>query len=154
MIERMKADVQIKILDPRAEIPRYATDGSAGFDLRVFFKDDSPLRIAPNAIYLAKTGISVYLKNPHLVGLVFPRSGLGGKLGVVLGNLTGVIDSDYQGELMVVLWNRSNEHVTIQSGDRVAQYVIVPTIQAEFEVVEDFEATARGANGFGSTGKN
>ena len=146
----MKLDV--KILDPRMadQLPTYATPGSAGLDLRACL--DAPLTLAPNAWQLVPTGIAMWLKDPGYAALILPRSGLGHKHGIVLGNLVGLIDSDYQGPLMISVWNRSQAPFTIQPLDRIAQLVVVPVVQVELQVVEDFETSARGAGGFGSTG--
>ena len=146
----MKFDV--KILDPRMaeQLPTYATPGSAGLDLRACL--DAPLTLQPNAWQLVPTGIAVYLKDPGYAALILPRSGLGHKHGIVLGNLVGLIDSDYQGQLMVSAWNRSDVAFTIEPMERLAQMVIVPVVQAQFNVVTDFVATERGAGGYGSTG--
>lgn len=148
----MKIDV--KILDPRMaeQLPAYATPGSAGLDLRACL--DAPLLLAPNAWQLVPTGISIYLKDPAYAALILPRSGLGHKHGIVLGNLVGLIDSDYQGQLMVSAWNRSDVAFTLEPMERLAQLVIVPVVQAQFQVVTEFEATQRGENGYGSTGKS
>ena len=139
----MKIDV--KILDPRMaeQLPTYATPGSAGLDLRACL--DAPLTLQPNAWQLVPTGIAVYLKDPGYAALILPRSGLGHKHGIVLGNLVGLIDSDYQGQLMVSAWNRSDVAFTIEPMERLAQMVIVPVVQAQFNVVTDFVATERGA---------
>jgi dUTP pyrophosphatase len=147
----MKIDV--KILDPRMvdQLPHYATPGSAGLDLRACI--DEPLELAPNAWKLVPTGIAIWLKDPGYAALILPRSGLGHKHGIVLGNLVGLIDSDYQGQLMVSAWNRSDTAFTLQPMERLAQLVIVPVQQAEFNVVTDFPATQRGEGGYGSTGK-
>ena len=147
----MKIDV--KILDPRVvdRFPAYATPGSAGLDLRACL--DVPLTLAANAWKLVPTGISIYLKDPGYAALILPRSGLGHTHGIVLGNLVGLIDSDYQGQLMVSAWNRSDVPFTLQPMERLAQLVIVPVVQAEFNVVEDFPASQRGESGYGSTGK-
>lgn len=150
---------QIKKLHERARLPTYGTPGSAGADLRVVLDDElynkgHSLVLKPNEVKLVSTGLSIYLSDPHYVGYIFPRSGLGHKKGLVLGNLTGVIDSDYQGPLMISLWNRSTENILICDGDAVAQYVIMPVIQTTFEQVSDFEnETERGSGGFGHTGK-
>ncbi len=148
----MKIDV--KILDPRLQgnLPAYATPGSAGLDLRACL--DAPLTLGPNAWQLVPTGIALYLHNPAYAALILPRSGLGHKHGIVLGNLVGLIDSDYQGQLMVSAWNRSDEVFTIAPMDRIAQLVIVPVIQAQFNVVSEFEVSERGESGYGSTGKD
>ncbi len=147
----MKIDV--KILDARLKdnLPAYATPGSAGLDLRACL--DAPLSLQPNAWQLVPTGIAIYLQNPGYAALILPRSGLGHKHGIVLGNLVGLIDSDYQGQLMVSAWNRSDVAFTIQPMERIAQLVIVPVVQAEFNVVESFAASERGEGGYGSTGK-
>ncbi len=145
--------IDIKILDPRLEgnLPTYATPGSAGLDLRACLSE--PLTLAANAWQLVPTGIAIYLHDPNFAALILPRSGLGHKHGIVLGNLVGLIDSDYQGQLMVSAWNRSNNPFTIEPMERIAQLMIVPVVQAEFNVVQGFTATARGAGGYGSTGK-
>ena len=148
----MKIDV--KIIDPRLQdnLPSYATLGSAGLDLRACISE--PLTLAANAWQLVPTGIAVYLHNPGYAALILPRSGLGHKHGIVLGNLVGLIDSDYQGQLMVSAWNRSDVPFTIAPMERIAQLMIVPVVQAEFNVVQDFPATERGEGGYGSTGKS
>ncbi len=133
------------------QLPTYATPGSAGLDLRACL--DAPLTLQPNAWQLVPTGISVYIKDPGYAALILPRSGLGHKHGIVLGNLVGLIDSDYQGQLMVSAWNRSNLAFTLEPMERLAQLVIVPVVQAQFNVVTEFEATERGEGGYGSTGK-
>ena len=148
----MKVDV--KILDARiaAQMPAYATPGSAGLDLRACL--DEPLHLGPNEWQLVPTGIAIWLKDPGYAALILPRSGLGHKHGIVLGNLVGLIDSDYQGQLMVSCWNRSDVAFTIEPMERIAQMVIVPVVQARFNVVEEFgDVTSRGAGGYGSTGK-
>ena len=147
----MKIDV--KILDPRMvdQLPAYATPGSAGLDLRACL--DGPLTLEPNAWRLVPTGISIWLKDPGYAAMILPRSGLGHKHGIVLGNLVGLIDSDYQGQLMVSAWNRSDVAFTLQPMERLAQLVIVPVVQAQFNVVDEFPATERGEGGYGSTGK-
>ena len=148
----MKIDV--KILDPRMadQLPTYATPGSAGLDLRACL--DAPLTLQPNAWQLVPTGISVYIKDPGYAALILPRSGLGHKHGIVLGNLVGLIDSDYQGELMVSCWNRGESPFTIAVGERIAQLVLVPVVQAHFELVEQFDESQRGAGGFGHSGSH
>jgi dUTP pyrophosphatase len=147
----MKIDV--KIIDPRLadQLPSYATPGSAGLDLRACL--DAPLTLAPNAWQLVPTGMAIFLEDPAFAALILPRSGLGHKHGIVLGNLVGLIDSDYQGQLMVSAWNRSSTEFTIQPMERIAQLVIVPVVQAQFNVVTEFPATQRGDGGYGSTGK-
>ena len=148
----MKIDV--KIIDARMadQLPAYATEGSAGLDLRACL--DAPLSLAPNAWQLVPTGMAVYLKDPGYAAMLLPRSGLGHKHGIVLGNLVGLIDSDYQGQLMVSCWNRSDVAFTIEPMERIAQMVIVPVVQAQFNLVTEFEApSARGEGGYGSTGK-
>ena len=147
--------LQAKILDPRLgsefPLPQYATPGSAGLDLRAMLKQE--LILEPGQTVLIPTGLSIYIGDPGLAALILPRSGLGHKHGIVLGNLVGLIDSDYQGQIMVSVWNRSQAGFTIQPLERIAQLVIVPVLQAEFNVVEEFTASDRGAGGFGSTGK-
>ena len=147
----MKVDV--KILDERlrAQMPAYATAGSAGLDLRACL--EAPLVLAPNAWQLVPTGMALHLADPAYAALILPRSGLGHKHGIVLGNLVGLIDSDYQGQLMVSAWNRSPTPFTIEPMERIAQLVIVPVVQAEFNLVDSFVASARGEGGYGSTGK-
>ena len=147
----MKIDV--KILDPRIaeQFPTYATAGSAGLDLRACL--DAPLTLAPNAWQLVPTGMGIHLADPGYAALILPRSGLGHKHGIVLGNLVGLIDSDYQGQLMVSAWNRSDVAFTIEPMERLAQLVIVPVVQAQFNVVSEFPASLRGEGGYGSTGK-
>jgi len=144
--------IDLKILDPRLaqQLPAYATPGSAGLDLRACL--EAPLTLAPQACQLVPTGIAIHLCNPGYAALILPRSGLGHKHGIVLGNLVGLIDSDYQGQLMVSAWNRSDRPFTIEPLERLAQLVIVPVVQAQFRVVDAFEASERGENGYGSTG--
>ena len=148
--------VQVKVLDSRLgnewPMPTYATTGSAGLDLRACV--DAATVIEPGQTVLVKTGLSIYIEDPHFAGLILPRSGLGHKHGIVLGNLVGLIDSDYQGELMVSVWNRSQTAFSLEPGERLAHYVLVPVIQAQFDIVNEFEATERGAGGFGHTGQN
>ncbi len=146
-------NVDVKILDPRLvdQMPTYATPGSAGLDLRACL--DAPLTLAPNAWQLVPTGLAMWLKDPGYAALILPRSGLGHKHGIVLGNLVGLIDSDYQGQLMVSCWNRSPVEFTLQPMERLAQLVIVPVVQAQFNIVSEFPATERGEGGYGSTGK-
>jgi dUTP pyrophosphatase len=148
----MKIDV--KIMDARmaAQLPAYATSGSAGLDLRACL--DAPLTLGANAWQLVPTGIAIYLKDPGYAAIILPRSGLGHKHGIVLGNLVGLIDSDYQGQLMVSAWNRSDTPFTIEPMERIAQLVIVPVLQAQFNVVSEFPASERGEGGYGSTGKS
>lgn len=146
--------VKLRILDPRIgrefPLPQYATSGSAGMDLRACI--NAPLVLESGSAELIPTGISIYIADPGLAAMLLPRSGLGHKSGIVLGNLVGLIDSDYQGPLLVSAWNRGALPFTINPGDRIAQMVMVPIVQVAFEVVEDFSATARGAGGFGSSG--
>lgn len=146
--------VDVKILDPRVKekMPAYATAGSAGLDLRAML--DEPLTLAPEETKLIKTGLAIHLADPGYAALILPRSGLGHKHGIVLGNLVGLIDSDYQGELMVSTWNRGKDSFTIEPMERIAQLVIVPVVQMQMNIVEDFQASDRGAGGFGSTGKS
>lgn len=145
--------IKLRVLDPRLEqaLPAYATPGSAGLDLKAAI--DSPLVLAPGQTALIPTGLSIFIADPGYAGLILPRSGLGHKHGIVLGNLVGLIDSDYQGPLMVSAWNRSQTPFTIAPMERLAQLVIVPVAQAAFEKVGTFDATARGEGGFGSTGR-
>ncbi|MDM7943839.1 MAG: dUTP diphosphatase [Hydrogenophaga sp.] len=146
--------IDVKVLDPRMadQLPAYATGGSAGLDLRACL--DAPLTLAPNAWQLVPTGLAIHLADPGFAAMILPRSGLGHKHGIVLGNLVGLIDSDYQGQLMVSAWNRSGVPFTIEPMERIAQMVIVPVVQAQFNVVTDFEAASeRGAGGYGSTGR-
>ncbi|MEE3119239.1 dUTP diphosphatase [Marinobacter sp.] len=149
-----KTKLQVRILDDRIgnqiAFPEYATDGSAGLDLRACL--DQPLTLEPGQTELLKTGLSIHIGDPSLAAMILPRSGLGHKHGIVLGNLVGLIDSDYQGELMVSCWNRGQTPFTIEVGERIAQLVLVPVVQAQFEVVSEFDASARGEGGFGSTG--
>ena len=147
-------NIEIKVLDARmAELlPQYATPGSAGLDLRACL--DGALTIAPGQTVLIATGIAIHIAHKHLAAMILPRSGLGHKNGIVLGNLVGLIDSDYQGPLMVSCWNRSAVAFTVQPMDRIAQLIIVPVVQAAFTVVNEFAASDRGAGGFGSTGKH
>jgi dUTP pyrophosphatase len=150
----MQRKVKLRILDPRIgkefPLPTHATAGSAGMDLRACL--DAPLQLEPGATSLVPTGISIYIEDPTLAAMLLPRSGLGHKNGIVLGNLVGLIDSDYQGPLMVSVWNRGSSAFTISPGDRIAQMVMVPVVQVEFDVVEDFSVTRRGGGGFGSSG--
>jgi len=152
----VKKPMQCKVLDKRLgnefPMPSYGTEGSAGVDLRAML--DEPLTLEPGQVKLIGSGLSIYIQDPSLAGMLLPRSGMGHKHGIVLGNLVGLIDSDYQGELMVSCWNRSDKPFTIEPGERFAQYVLVPVVQAEFEVVEEFEESDRGQGGFGSTGSH
>ena len=145
--------VDVRILDARlhAQMPAYATPGSAGLDLRACL--DAPLVLAPGAWQLVPTGMAMHLADPAYAALILPRSGLGHKHGIVLGNLVGLIDSDYQGPLMVSCWNRGSTSFTVQPFERIAQMVIVPVVQAAFRLVDSFDASARGSGGFGSTGR-
>jgi len=148
--------IELKILDPRIgseyPLPAYATDGSAGLDLRACV--DAPLEVKPGESHLIPTGIAIHIGDPGLAAVLLPRSGLGHKKGIVLGNLVGLIDSDYQGQIFVSCWNRSSDSFTINAGERIAQMVFIPVVQAAFEVVDDFEASVRGSGGFGHTGHN
>lgn len=150
----MKKRFQVKLLDKRLgneiPLPHYGTDGSAGLDLRACLEET--LVLQPGETKLIPTGMSIYIEDNGLAAMILPRSGLGHKHGIVLGNLVGLIDSDYQGELMVSCWNRSDTPFTMEVGERIAQLVIVPVVQAEFDLVSEFEATDRGEGGFGSTG--
>jgi dUTP pyrophosphatase len=152
----MQPRIKLRILDPRAgrdfPLPRHASPGSAGMDLRACI--DAPLGIAAGATELIPTGLAMFIEDPGLAALLVPRSGLGHKHGIVLGNLVGLIDSDYQGPLMVSLWNRSTAPFVVNPGDRIAQMLIVPVVQVEFELVDDFEASVRGVGGFGSSGRS
>jgi dUTP pyrophosphatase len=147
--------VELKILNPRIgtelPLPKRATPGSAGLDLRACL--EAPLELAPGETKLIPTGLAIHLADPGLAAVIIPRSGLGHKHGIVLGNLVGLIDSDYQGELMISCWNRGAQPFRIEPGERVAQLVVVPVVQVEFEVVGDFAATDRGSGGFGHTGR-
>jgi dUTP pyrophosphatase len=150
----MQRTVKLRVLDPRIgrefPLPQHATSGSAGMDLRACV--DAPVSLAPGAAELIPTGISIYIAEPGLAAVLLPRSGLGHKSGIVLGNLVGLIDSDYQGPLMVSLWNRGSAPFTVNPGDRIAQMVFVPIVRVGFEVVEEFTASDRGSGGFGSSG--
>lgn len=147
---------RVRVLDPRIgdsiPLPSYATEGAAGLDLRACI--DAPLELAPGAAELIPTGLSLHIADPTRAAMILPRSGLGHRHGIVLGNGVGLIDSDYQGQLFVSCWNRGRLPFTIDVGERIAQLVIVPVVQAEFDVVDAFETTARGAGGFGSSGRN
>lgn len=149
----MQTEVELKILNPKIadQLPAYATPGSAGLDLRACI--DEAVVLQPGETFLVPTGLAIHLADPAYAAVLLPRSGLGHKHGIVLGNLVGLIDSDYQGELKVSVWNRSQEVFTIQPLERIAQMVIVPVIQAAFKVVDEFAASERGEGGFGSTGK-
>ena len=146
--------IELKVLDPRIadHLPAYATPGSAGLDLRACL--DAPLQLPPGGAALIPTGLSIHIGDPGLAAMLLPRSGLGHKHGIVLGNLVGLIDSDYQGPLMVSCWNRGSEAFTVQPLERIAQMVIVPVVQAAFRRVDSFAASERGEGGFGSTGKH
>ena len=147
------AVIELKVLDPRMadHLPAYATPGSAGLDLRACL--DAPVRLEPGRSALIPTGLAIHIGDPELAAMILPRSGLGHKHGIVLGNLVGLIDSDYQGPLMVSCWNRGVEPFTVQPMERIAQLVIVPVVQAQFRRVEAFDTSQRGAGGFGSTGQ-
>ena len=147
------ARIALKVLDERirAHVPAYATPGAAGMDLRACI--DAPLTLAPGQVELVPTGVAIHIGDAGLAAIIVPRSGLGHKHGIVLGNLVGLIDSDYQGQLLVSCWNRSEHHYALQPMERLAQLVIVPVVKAAFEVVEDFAASARAAGGFGSSGQ-
>ena len=148
--------IQLQILDPRIgediPLPTYATDGSAGMDMRACL--DEPLTIHPGETHLIPTGIAIHINDTNLAAVLLPRSGLGHKHGIVLGNLTGLIDSDYQGQVFVSCWNRGNDTFTVNPGERIAQMVFVPVVQAEFEIVDSFAGSNRGEGGFGHTGKH
>ena len=145
--------LDVKILDPRMrdQLPHYATGGSAGLDLRACI--DQPITLAPGQTELVPTGIAIHLGDPGLAAVIVPRSGLGHKHGIVLGNLVGLIDSDYQGQIFVSTWNRGNAPFVLNPLERLAQLVVVPVVQVELNVVDDFDASSRGADGFGSTGR-
>ncbi|MDC9620391.1 dUTP diphosphatase [Xenorhabdus sp. XENO-7] len=151
----MTKKIDVKILDPRIgqefPLPTYATPGSAGLDLRACL--DNAVELAPGQTELLPTGIAIHIADEQLAAVILPRSGLGHKHGVVLGNLVGLIDSDYQGQLMVSVWNRSDKMFIIEPGERIAQMVFVPVVQAEFNLVEDFETSERGSGGFGHSGR-
>ena len=149
----MSIIVDYKILNPiiKEHLPKYASEGSAGLDLRACIEHVQTLN--PSETFLIPTGISIFIKDPSYAGLILPRSGLGNKHGIVLGNLVGLIDSDYQGELLISCWNRSNKAFLINPLERIAQLVLVPIMQAKFNLVDDYDATNRGSGGFGSTGK-
>ncbi|KAA5966648.1 MULTISPECIES: dUTP diphosphatase [unclassified Pantoea] len=151
----MMKKIDVKILDARVgkefPLPTYATSGSAGLDLRACI--DDVLDIAPGTTTLVPTGLAIHIADPDLAAVILPRSGLGHKHGIVLGNLVGLIDSDYQGQLMVSVWNRGQESFSLQPGERMAQLVFVPVVQAEFNLVEEFDASLRGEGGFGHSGR-
>jgi dUTP pyrophosphatase len=152
----MSLKVDLKILDERLgnsiPMPTYATPGSAGLDLRACL--DEPLLIRPGETHLIPTGMAIHLEDPGYAAMLLPRSGLGHKHGIVLGNLVGLIDSDYQGQLMVSVWNRGQTEFTVEIGERISQMVIVPVVQPEFNIVDSFDSSERGEGGFGSTGKH
>lgn len=152
----MNMPLQVKVINPRVgreiPLPAYATEGSAGMDLRACL--EHPVAVAPGATHLVPTGIAIHLADPGLAAIILPRSGLGHKHGLVLGNLVGLIDSDYQGELMVSCWNRSGVSYTISPGERIAQLVVIPVVQAKLVVVEEFTASERGEGGFGHSGRH
>jgi dUTP pyrophosphatase len=156
MDQATRRPLKVRILDARIgkefPLPAYATGGSAGLDLRACL--DAPLVLEAGRAELIPTGLAIYVEDPRLAAIILPRSGLGHKHGIVLGNLVGLIDSDYQGQLMVSCWNRGREPFTIQPGERIAQLVVVPVVQVELQVVEDFTTTARGAGGFGHSGSH
>lgn len=148
--------IKLKILDDRLgnefPLPEYATEGSAGVDLRACL--DEPVSVDPGETVLIPTGMAIHIGDPSLAAVLLPRSGLGHKHGIVLGNLVGLIDSDYQGQVFVSCWNRSSKPFVVQAGERIAQMVLVPVVQARFEVVEDFQESERGAGGFGHSGRH
>lgn len=148
--------IQLKILDERLghefPLPHYATDGSAGMDMRAML--DAPMTLAAGESKLIPTGLAIHIADPSLASVLLPRSGLGHKKGIVLGNLVGLIDSDYQGQIFVSCWNRGQEPFTIEVGERIAQMVFIPVVQAEFDIVSDFDTSQRGEGGFGHTGKH
>lgn len=148
--------IQLQILDPRIgkdiPLPTYATDGSAGMDMRACL--DEPMIIGPGETHLIPTGLAIHIGDPNLAAVLLPRSGLGHKHGIVLGNLTGLIDSDYQGQVFVSVWNRGKDTFTVNPGERIAQMVFVPIVQADFEIVDTFDESDRGAGGFGHTGQH
>ena len=152
----MKQKLQVKILDSRIgnnyPLPAYATQGSAGLDLRALLEE--PTTLEPGQTLLIPTGLAIYINDPSLAGMILPRSGLGHKHGIVLGNLVGLIDSDYQGQLFVSCWNRGQQQFTLEPGERIAQLILVPVIQAEFEIVSDFSTSERGNGGFGHSGRH
>ncbi len=149
-------EVDVKILDPRVgnefPLPEYATDGSAGMDLRAIL--DKDIELLPGETFLVPTGLAIHIDNNNMAAMILPRSGLGHKHGIVLGNLVGLIDSDYQGQLFVSCWNRGNMAFTIKPGERIAQMVFVPVVQAQLKIVESFDQSQRGEGGFGHTGSH
>jgi dUTP pyrophosphatase len=155
MDQNTRRPLKVRILDARIgkefPLPAYATAGSAGLDLRACL--DAALTLAPGRAELIPTGLAIHVEDPGLAAVILPRSGLGHKHGIVLGNLVGLIDSDYQGQLMVSVWNRGSEPFTIQPGDRIAQLIVVPVVQVDLQVVDDFATSARGAGGFGHSGR-
>ncbi len=155
MLQTTSHALQVKLLDARLgrefDLPTRATDGSAGIDLRAML--DAPLKLAPGDCELLPTGLAVHIADPGLAGMILPRSGLGHKHGIVLGNLVGLIDSDYQGPLKVSCWNRGQGDFTIEPGERIAQFILVPVVAAEMDIVDDFSVSERGVGGFGSTGR-
>lgn len=152
----MRPKIQLKVIDPRVgtdfPLPSYATEGSAGMDLRACI--DAPIEIKPGETQLIPTGIAIHISDNGLAAVLLPRSGLGHKHGIVLGNLTGLIDSDYQGQVFVSCWNRGSQNYVIQVGERIAQMVFLPVAMVDFAVVDDFDASERGAGGFGSSGRH
>ncbi len=152
----MRKKLQLKILDPRLgkdiPLPEYATQGSAGLDLRACIEE--PIELPPGETTLIATGIAIYIEDPNYAAMILPRSGLGHKHGIVLGNLVGLIDSDYQGQLFVSCWNRGQSRFVIEPGERIAQLVLVPVVQADFDIVDDFIESSRGEGGFGSSGRH
>lgn len=151
-MHKLKARILDSRLGSEFPLPSYATTGSAGIDLRALL--DAPLTLEPGQTELLPTGLAIHIADPSLAAMILPRSGLGHKHGIVLGNLVGLIDSDYQGQLMVSCWNRGHTTFTVQSGERIAQLVLVPVVQADFEIVESFEESDRGENGFGHSGRH
>ncbi|MFO7592629.1 MAG: dUTP diphosphatase [Pseudomonadota bacterium] len=152
----MMQSIELKILDQRLghefPLPHYATDGSAGMDMRAMLEE--PLTITPGETHLIPTGLAIHIGDPGLAAVLLPRSGLGHKKGIVLGNLVGLIDSDYQGQVFVSCWNRGDEAFTVEVGERIAQMVFIPVVQAEFSIVDEFHDSRRGEGGFGHTGKH
>ena len=152
----MNREIQLKIVDSRLgdefPLPDYATEGAAGMDLRAML--NTPLELAPGATHLIPTGMAIHIQDPHLAAVILPRSGLGHKHGIVLGNLVGLIDSDYQGQLFVSCWNRGRQPFRIEVGERIAQLIILPVVRASFEVVDEFSESDRGEGGFGHSGRH